>query len=533
MPSSLQPLLTPVPARTIERRTLLRAGLASSLAASGLGALTACGGGAGHSLVLPGDPLVAATDKQRNTTGQTRRFTLDATVGEIDLGGPVVTTWTYGGAVPGSPLRVRKGDTVEAVFTNGLPAASTVHWHGVALRNDMDGSPVTQAPIGPGKQFTYRFIAENPGTYWFHPHIGVQQDRGLYAPLIVEDPAEAAAYDAEWTVVLDDWIDGTGHTPDQVLATLRNGTGMSGMSTSSTGMSGMGGMATAPAAGASATAGTGGSVMMSGTSPLLGGDAGDVRYPYYLINGRVPASPAVFAAKPGQRVRIRIINAGGDTAFRVALGGHTMTVTHTDGYPVAPVETSTLLIGMGERYDILVTVGDGVFPLVALAEGKNATALALVRTGAGSPPPPTVRPAELDRTPVSYTQLRPAAAVTLADRAPDITGRLQLTGGMARYTWGFNGSTAYDPKHPLVEVRQGQRVRVTWVNTTSMWHPMHIHGHTFQINGTGPRKDTVIVKPRQTVTCDFDADNPGQWMTHCHNVYHAEAGMMGVIGYRT
>lgn len=504
MHSPLQPHV-PFPAgpmHSFERRTLLRAGLASSLAASGLGALTACGGGAGHPLVLPGNPLVAATEKLRDTTGQTHRFTLDATVGDVDLGGPVVTTWTYGGAVPGRPLRVRKGDTIEAAFTNGLPAATSVHWHGVALRNDMDGSPVTQTPIAPGKRFTYRFIAENPGTYWFHPHVGVQQDRGLYAPLIVEDPAEAAAYDAEWTVVLDDWIDGTGQTPDQVLATLRRG------------MTGMGGMMTA------------------GTSALLGGDAGDVRYPYYLVNGRVPGSPTVFAAKPGQRVRIRIINAGGDTAFRVALGGHTMTVTHTDGYPVTPVDTSTLLIGMGERYDVLVTVGDGVFPLVALAEGKNATALALVRTGAGGTPPATVRPTELNRTPVGYTRLRPAAAVTLADRAPDVTARLRLTGGMTRYDWGFNGSTMYQPDHPLVDVRQGQRVRVTWVNTTSMWHPMHIHGHTFQINGTGPRKDTVIVKPRQTVTCDFDADNPGQWMTHCHNVYHAEAGMMGVIGYR-
>ena len=122
--------------------------------------------------------------------------------------------------------------------------------------------------------------------------------------------------------------------------------------------------------------------MLSGaSSPLLGGDAGDVRYPYYLINGRVRAAPRTFSARPGQRARIRLINAGADTAFRVALGGHVMTVTHTDGYPVDPVQASALLLGMGERYDVQVTLGDGVFPLVALAEGKDSTALALVRTG--------------------------------------------------------------------------------------------------------------------------------------------------------
>ena len=125
---------------------------------------------------------------------------------------------------------------------------------------------------------------------------------------------------------------------------------------------------------------------MSGArSALLGGDAGDVRYPYYLINGRVRGAPRTFAARPGQRARIRFINACADTTFRVALGGHQMTVTHTDGYPVAPVRADALLVGMGERYDVQVTLGDGVFPLTALAEGKNATALALVRTGGGRP----------------------------------------------------------------------------------------------------------------------------------------------------
>jgi len=328
-----------------------------------------------------------------------------------------VNTWTYHGQVPGPEIRVRKGDVVQAMLGNQLPAQTTVHWHGIAIRNNMDGVPMmTQAPVPAGGAFTYQFNASDPGTYWYHPHAGVQLDRGLYGPLIVEDPAEPASYDQDWTVVLDDWIDGTGYTPDQVLAGLRRG--MTGMnmpsaspSPSMTGMGGMGmaaaspapvmnGMSGSPSAtpmpGMSSTGNSGSSPMLSGaTSPLLGGDAGDVRYPYYLINGRIRAAPRTFTGRPGQRVRIRFINAGADTAFRVALGGHAMTVTHTDGFPVTPVPADALLIGMGERYDVQVTLGDDVFPLVALAEGKNSTALALVSTGMGTPPAPDVRPREL------------------------------------------------------------------------------------------------------------------------------------------
>ena len=149
--------------------------------------------------------------------------------GHVDLGGPVVPTWSFGGQVPGPEIRVRKGQILQALLVNRLPAETTVHWHGVAIRNDMDGVPgMTQAPVPPGREFTYRFAVAEPGTYWYHPHVGVQLDRGLYGPLIVEDPAEPAGYDHDWTVMLDDWIDGTGYTPDQVLAALRSG--MGGMS---------------------------------------------------------------------------------------------------------------------------------------------------------------------------------------------------------------------------------------------------------------------------------------------------------------
>jgi FtsP/CotA-like multicopper oxidase with cupredoxin domain len=374
---------------------------------------------------------------------------------------------------------------VRATLVNRLPAETSLHWHGIALRNDADGVPhLTQPPVAPGGELTYEFTAAHPGTYWFHPHTGTQLDRGLYAPLIVEDPAEPGGYDAEWVVVLDDWLDGTGTNPDEVLAGLRRLGGHS--------MHGMIGL------------------------------GGDVPHPHHLINGRVAAAPVTFAAKPGHRVRIRFINAAADTAYRVALSGHRMTVTHTDGFAVTPVDTDALIMGMGERYDVLVTLGYGVFPLVALAEGKNATARAIVRTGSGTVP--DVRPAELDGKVVTYDQLK--AAAPLPARKPDVVHRMALTGGMMSYDWGINGRSG---DHTPARVRSGQRVRLEFANTTMMWHPMHLHGHTFQLGG--PRKDTVIVRPGQTVACEFDADNPGQWMVHCHNAYHAEAGMMTVLGY--
>jgi FtsP/CotA-like multicopper oxidase with cupredoxin domain len=504
-----------------------------------------------HVLIGPDSPQVTAAEAARHATGGTVLAGVAPEVGHVDLGGPIVPTWSYGGQVPGPEIRVRAGQVIQALLVNQLPAETTVHWHGVAICNNMDGVPgMTQAPVRPGQQFIYRFAAAKAGTYWYHPHVGVQLDRGLYGPLIVEDPAEPAAYDHDWTVVLDDWIDGTGYTPDQVLTALRRGMGgmsMAAVSPSPSPMSGMSGMpmpAASSSASATPTSPPTGSAPPSGPNPvltgarsaLLGGDAGDVRYPWYLINGRVRSAPRTFAARPGQRARIRFINAAADTTFRVALGGHAMTVTHTDGYPIAPLRANALLIGMGERYDVVVTLADGVFPLTALAEGKNASALALVRTGSGEPPSAAVRPAELDGALARYGAMRSAPSARLAARSPDVTYRLRLTGGMARYDWGINGQ-AFDMSRPgalQFLLTQGQRVRVIFANTTMMYHPMHIHGHTFQLGPAGPSKDTVIVRPGHQMACDFDAGNPGQWMTHCHNLYHApQGGMMAMLSYQT
>ena len=435
---------------------------------------------------------------------------------DIDLGGVTVRTWAYGNQVPAKEIRLKKGARLRAELTNALPQDVTAHWHGIAIVNDMDGVPdLTQAPVPNGQKFIYDFVVPDAGTYWFHSHVGTQLDRGLYGPLIIEDPGEKADYDDELVIVLDDWIDGTGTNPDHVLENLRK-TGMKPM--------GPGGMG------------------MSPTSPL-GDDGGDVTYPYFVINGRVPADPQVVDYRAGQRIRLRVINSGSDTAFRVGLPNTTMKVIQTDGFPVVPVSAHSVILGMGERVDAIVTV-DGSVPVVAAPEGKQGHAQLNLRVN-NAPSPANVDDfvASLRRQVVLNTAtLSPAPEVTLLPRAPDQVIDAHLTGPVDGYTWPINGKL-YHPPSDGVAVKPNQRVRLRFINESMMFHPFHLHGHTFQVmaadatsrgaaaNVPKARKDTVLVPPMQTVEVDFDTDNPGRWITHCHNTYHLETGMAFFVEY--
>lgn len=473
----------------------------------------------GPTTIGPGDPSVAAAEAARVSTGRVAKFDLRAAPARIAIGRRELDTWAFDGSIPGKEIRVTRGDTLEVALANDLPQDTTIHWHGLALRNDMDGvHDLTQAPILSGESFTYRFLAPHAGTYWFHPHMGTQLDRALYAPLIIEDPDEPDGYDIDQVIVLDDWLDGIGRTPDDVLANLA---GMN-MDMGSGSMGSMPGMD------------HGSMGMPEFESEILGGDAGDVDYPLHLINGRPTADRPTIDVPAGGRARLRFINAGSDTAYRVALGGHRMTVTHTDGFPIEPIEVEALLIGMGERYDVIVQPQSGAWPLVALAEGKDLTAEAIIRTSdaaATQAPPAGEHPAELDGRLLALSEMRATEPVRLGTRPPDVDELIKITGSMMPYSWGFDGA-AFPDRAPI-EIREGQRVRLTFENTTTMWHPIHLHGHTFRVGDdpSGPRKDTVNVLPGQQVAIEFDADNPGQWMIHCHNTYHLERGMAMVTSY--
>jgi FtsP/CotA-like multicopper oxidase with cupredoxin domain len=497
--------------------------------------------------VLAGSGAVRRVERARTANGTGRRVssTVTAEPAEVDLGGRVVRTWAYDGQAPGKVLRCTAGDQLEIDVHNRLPEPTTVHWHGLRLRNDMDGVPqLTQPAIRPGETMRYSFVAPDPGTYWFHPHVGVQRERGLFAPLIIDDPREAGDYDVEFVVVLDDWIDGVGGSPDDVLSALRSGD----MDTTYRVPLQAGEMAdrsaswdyhltsemAAPPAGQPAI-------------PAASRMADSVGYPFHLMNGRLPTAPETFTARPGQRARIRLINAAGTTVYRISLGGHPMTVTHTDGFPVDPVTVDTLHIGSGERYDVLVTLGDGAFPLVAAAEGHAAQALGIVRTAGGRAPVAGVIPQELGGRLLRLSDLRSPSTERRPHRTPNVSHTLYLTGDMFEFAWRINAET-YDPRRPFhgitpLKVREGQRVRMEFVNQTPMYHPMHLHGHTFTVRAArdvgdasrpamqGALKDTVLVAPGERLVADFVADNPGQWLTHCHNAYHMATGMATVMSY--
>ena len=435
-----------------------------------------------------------------------------------------MSTWTYNGTVPGPLIRARRGDTLEITVRNQLPEHTTVHWHGLALRNDMDGiHHVTQAPIETGQEFVYRFALGQTGTYWYHSHIGLQADRGMYAPLVIDDPSTDRTVDGEHVIVLDDWLDGIGGaTPADAMQQLH----CDGSCTSPPGPTGT----------TVGPTGTGPSMIGRFHSPLLGGDAGSIDYPLHLLNGQPATAPPTFDAAPGSRVRLRVINAGAETAYRFAVGGHRLTVTHADGYPVEPVDVDALLLGMGERYDVEIVAKSGAWPIVANAEGKRGGATGVLRTtdtniATTAPPTRDAAPSELDGKLLTYDQLRAIEAVRLDFTQPDQSHEVGLTGRNADYHWGIDGGEY--PNNGAIDVRLDERARIAVRNTTKMWHPMHLHGHSFRLGerADGPRKDTAIVKPGELLTFDTVCDNPGQWMVHCHNAYHLEMGMAKAFGY--
>ncbi len=512
------------------------------MAGAGVGAalfLPACGGGSpssqgANAKVGPGGEIVLSP----------RRST-------VDLAGKQAKTWTYDGRLPGPEIRVRQGDRVRVRVENRLPEDTSVHWHGIRLANPMDGVPhLTQDPIKPGSSFLYDFVVPDPGTFMFHSHVGMQIDRGLYAALIIDDPREPLAYDTEAVLLLDDWIDGVGGTPEAELGKLEasgmqmGAGGMAGMDPSG-GMAGMPGrdMGVVPAGTVNGLALRGSKqphVAIDGSVPPAGHlaalatamedakvDAGDVQHPLHLINGQPPKDPFVQDVKKGERVRLRLINIAADTHFLFFVEGHELTVTHADGAPVKPVATDAVLIGMGERYDVTITAkGDGTRRMIALPLGKKGDAAVGVLRDAGA----TARaeltgPFDMPARVASYTDLRDAEPFQPPESPSLIRADLAMDNDKP-YAWSIGGHRGHETDP--IQVNKGEAVSITMRNDTMMPHPMHLHGHYFRTvlaDGLGARKDTIVVPPMTETSVVAVTDNPGRWAFHCHNAYHQNAGM--------
>jgi len=450
-----------------------------------------------------------------------------------------VTAVTANGSFPGPEIRMREGDQLRIRVENLLNQPTSIHWHGLLVPASMDGVPaVSNDPIAAGRVFVYEFPIRQTGTYWYHSHWDMQEQIGLAGPFVIEEANGPGNIDHDAVVMISDWLH---RSPEQVWATLRRQTSMRAGST----MQGSTPMGTMKPKGEMPMKGGTPETAMpmkeqkkaAGTAMTMGASSGvdlsDVTYDAFLINGKANADPWLLKARPGEHIRLRFINAGASTYFRIRLDRIPLLITHADGIAVRPVTVDHLLIGMAECYDAVVSLpASGSYTLHAVAQDGSGQAVGVLHTPDVEPAPNLTMPS-FDGRALSYTDLRAVDPTTLPN-GPRRSFRLALQGDMSRYIWTIDGQ-AYPKADPLL-IRQGDRVEVEMKNETMMWHPMHLHGHFFRVlQGAGelsPLKHTVNVAPRETVKFEFTADNPGQWIFHCHNLYHLEAGMARVFEYQ-
>lgn len=457
-------------------------------------------------LAVPGPLLAAGCAVQSGARGLTEVDLVAQPVQVAPRGGdhPPIEAWSYGGTVPGPVIRAVQGGRLRVNFHNRLPAATTVHWHGVRVPNAMDGVPhLTQPPVAPGGRFTYEFDLPDAGTFWYHSHLqGAEQvERGLQGALVVQEP-QPLAVDREWVWVLDDW------------RLTRDG--------------------------------------------RLAGDFGaphDVAHAGRIgnlvtVNGRLPRDLPV---RRGERIRLRLLNAANARIFGLRFDGHAPLVVAIDGHPVAPHAPGgdTVVVAPGMRIDLVLdcigrpgerhAVGDVFYPRAAYDLLRLAYADDVLREQVPAPPP-ALRP-----NPVPEPDIASAPAHELRFQG-GMMGRLHgalLDGrpvGMmdlmrSGKAWAVNGVVASGHVHqPVLVLRRGGSYVLALVNDTRWHHPIHLHGHAFRVlsrNGRPTRlrewQDTVLLAPGERAEIAFVADNPGDWMLHCHILEHQSGGMMAVV----
>jgi len=447
-----------------------------------------------------------------------------------------------------------KGGRFRVALENATKDPTSIHWHGLILPDGQDGVPyVTQAPIKPGELRLYDFPLVQAGTYWMHSHFGFQEQPMMTAPLILRDPGAARPEEQEVVVILNDF---TAQDPAAILAGLqgrRGATPETRMPSPSAGMSGMetGGSGTGMSSTGTAGPGTGmpgmqgpplgaggAATKMGGVKRAMGGrDLNDVQYDAYLANRRPLSDPDVVRVLPGRTVRLRIINAASATNFFVRPGRLRAEAIAVDGEDIVPFPAASFELAIAQRIDLRITLppGEGTYPVLAQGEGTDMLAGIVLATPGARVPAMSAKAKTVAGALSNGQEMRLRAGRPLSPRPVDRRLRLTLNGDMARYVWMLNDQAW--PKITPLQVKQGERAEIAFVNETGMAHPMHLHGHVFQvteIDGTpmrGARRDTVLVPPKQTIKVQFDAAYPGYWMIHCHVLYHQAAGMMTVLRY--
>jgi len=580
----------------IERRALLRAGAFGAAGLGLAGLLPAWAQTGTHGIAHQQHPVLSGED-----------IRLRVAHSHFSAGGRSGHAITLNGVLPAPLIRLREGQNVRLHVENTLDEDTSVHWHGLIVPFQMDGVPGISFPgIKARSTFTYEFPIKQSGTYWYHSHSGLQEQMGHYGPMVI-DPAGASpvAYDREHVIVLSDW---TFFHPHQVISRLKQEGGFFNRQkqTLLRRLRGEDRMSAEDRA-------------MFARMRMDPTDIADVTEAAYtfLINGHGPQENWTGLFKPGERVRLRIINAAAQTIFNLRIPGLPMTVVATDGQYVRPVTVGEFQIGNAETYDVIVQPSeDRAFTIVAESIDRSGMGRATLapRLGMAAPVPPLrkrplldmqdmgmggmdhgsmnhgamdhtsmnhgaaaaapmagmdhsemdmrdkskvsfpvgvgvdmIAPHPVDRTgdpgigleDVGHKVLTYRDLVNLYPntdkRAPSRNIEIHLTGNMERFMWSIDGEKFSQNPEPIRFARN-ERVRLTMVNDTMMTHPMHLHGHFFEIvnghSGNQPLKHTIMVLPGGKASVDLTADAPGDWAFHCHLLYHMHAGMMRVVTVR-
>ncbi|HET9393570.1 MAG TPA: multicopper oxidase family protein [Candidatus Rubrimentiphilum sp.] len=417
----------------------------------------------------------------------------------------------FNGSIPGPLLRIVHGQRLRAKFNNNTGQGSTIHWHGMILPNSMDGAEgVTQAAVRSGDSFVYEFLPDPPGTRWYHDHVSNGLLRGLFGMVIVEDPRDQVP-DAEFALVFHD---------------------VPRMSTVNPAMRGVGNAPMTDPLGSPEL-----------TQMPMDDKMGDeIAFIAHCINGAAYPNTKRLPVKVGQHVRLRILNANPTETRYVRLAGHRLVVTHSDGNPLPqPVEVDALRVGVAERYDAWFEVNaPGAWLLQGLSSDPLAyEQAAVVHTESMENAPPMASTESLEG--VDYFTYQNAGG-TAGALPPQGGAHYDFTLDDGKYgssRWTINGQTY--PYTPKIFVHRNDIVSVRLLNKTDMDHPMHLHGHVFEITGIDDvalarplPKDTSLVRANGgTLSWRFRADSPpGRWLLHCHNAIHMMDGMMTEVVYR-
>jgi CopA family copper-resistance protein len=520
-------------------------------------------------------------------SGSTFNLVIDSL--PVNLTGRSRLATAANGSLPAPILRMRQGDTVTINVANRLTEPTSLHWHGLRLPADQDGVPgLTFRGIPAGTSFTYRFPVLQAGTYWYHSHSGMQEQTGLYGPLIlVPREPEPYVYDREYVILLSDWTDEDPMSvaanlkqqsdyynyQRQTLGTLREEVRLNGLKATLQDRFRWGRM------------------RMSPTDIM---DVSGSTYTF-LVNGQPPAANWTGLFRPGEKLRLRFINGASMTTFDVRIPGLSLTVVAADGNDIEPVAVEEFRIGVAETYDVIIEPHDDLaYTVFAQAQDRSGFARATLAPRAGmsaavpplDPPPlrtladmgmgsmagmagmdmshmagmgmPKMSAPQSLRGQVEVDNIAPQPSDRLAEpgtgldnngrrvlvyadlkalnpdtdtRPPERDVKFHLTGNMERWVWGFDGRK-FSEVGPI-RIKLGERVRFVLINDTMMEHPIHLHGFLVSLenghDGQLPLKHTINVKPGERLSFIYTADTPGHWAFHCHLLYHMETGMFRTV----